>query len=167
MTFKLRSQVAVFAGFEGVPSVEHTVLVREKTLRSGNIIRTKGYVATDVEGKGPWDSANVIIRIIDDEKLGVKWKRTWLSRQPFLDTGGYFDEKETIIEGRDQFKLREFGGSYASISEYELSETFTIIDKIRIPHLVNSKLNELDGFKDVRRSTKLVYEPTLPPHAKR
>lgn len=165
MTFKLRSQVAIYASLEYVPPVEHVVLTRERVLRPGDTIRTVGSVATDVEGQKPWASATVKIRIIDPNRLGVRWEKKW----PFLGFGGYFDNEETIIDGKAPLELEKLGGSYHKIHGGKLPEAFTMLDNIRLPKLIARALKQIgDGvLKDVRRKTVLMYEPTLPIQSRR
>lgn len=167
MSFKLRSQIVIYASEVGIPPIEHLILRRDRILRPGDIIHTKGSVATDVEGKGLWASADVVIRIIDEEELGITWKRelrSKLSRWLFdEEEKGYFDP-ERIIEGKTPLNLDD---AYHQVWKYKLPETFTPLDRIRIPILEGKKLIELEGLKDVRRETDIVYEPTLLTQARR
>lgn len=168
MTFKLRSQVVISAYCEGIPPVEHLVLRREEILRPGKIIRTKGFVAKDVEAKGPWDTADVVIRIIDEERLGIAWQRERLSKIariffPYSDDNGYW-ETESIILGRNPLEL---GDTYHSLWGYKMPEVFTLLDRICIPMLVERKSRALEGIKSIVRKTEFIYEPTLPPQSRK
>lgn len=170
MTFKLRSQVAIYAYCEGIPPVEHLVLKRDKILRPGEIIRTKGFVTNDVEAKGPGIICDVVIRIIDEDRLGIAWQRERLSKIariffPDSDEDDFWkSEIESIILGRNPLEL---GDTYHSLWDYKLPEAFTLLDRILIPMLVERRSRALEGIKSIVRDTEFIYEPILPSQSRK
>lgn len=164
MAFKLRSQVVVDVGPEYTPVVAYPVLFRERVLNPGDIIKAKGSVAADIEAKSSVD-ADVKIRIIDDENLRITFEPTLISRLFFPEHKRYFPETEKVVNGKDVPNLED--DSYERVWRYTFQEAFTLLDRIRIPHLVRSKLNQVEGIKGVRRETELRYEPTISPETRK
>lgn len=150
MPFKIRSEVVIYENPNpsiGKKEANYTVYFRERQLRPGDRIRVEGWVA-DVEEKLAKPLKGKV-KILDDDHFEIKWS----------------DGDAMTLSG-DDLKA-ESGYPFHGHSMPIVPDIFTLIDRLCIPRLVESKMEEIEGGKSVYRKTELVYEPTLPPKSRR
>lgn len=164
MTFKLMSTATIYTGPGYTPRVPHEVFSRERVLQPGETLRAQGQVAIDEEAKTGFELADVIITVLDEERIEVSWRPVDGKRQ---SNKGYYNT--IIIDGekrqREDGSLLETGYQY--IIEDTIPNTFTLLDKLRLPLLIRLKMMK---FKDVRNAeyeTHIKYEQTLSPQSRK
>ncbi len=171
--FILHSKVAIYASPAYVPLTEHIILVRERILHPGEVIRAKGSVSTDVEDKYRMD-ADVRIMVLDEKRLQITWSQGWGSKlmaridkrifKEFApDREGFFGKE--IVEGESGESFLSI--PYRSVRKSTLPEAFTWFDNLCLPRLIDAKMKKLEGIKSPQRETTLLYEPGLPAQARK